>query len=352
MIPISVCMIAKNEEENIVPCLSALKQLEFEIVIADTGSTDRTLELASKYSSKIYTFSWKNDFSSARNFVISKASNDWILVVDFDELLLDYNIQGIQDVLSRHTCGIGTITRKNSCQLLSGQASVMTEQVGRLFNRKHYHYEGIIHEQVLPIDDSIPVYYPIPITFNHQGYDKLHILKEKAKRNLDLLLLASAKQPEDPYLLYQIGKSYQVLKQYKEACKYFNLGLSKDIDPSLAYVQDMIEAYGYSLLELKDYSGALGLLAVYDIFSAHAEFVFLMGLVYMNNALFEQAINEFKKATNMQYAKIEGINSYLANYNIGIIYECMGEKDKARIYYTKCTQYLPAMDRLSKISER
>ena len=85
MLPISVCMIAKNEESNVHNCLAPLKKLGFELVIADTGSADQSMSLISQYTDQLYHFEWTNDFSAARNFSISKASHDWILVVDFDE---------------------------------------------------------------------------------------------------------------------------------------------------------------------------------------------------------------------------------------------------------------------------
>lgn len=349
MTPISICFIAKNEEKNIEKCLSPFQTLDMEIIVVDTGSTDQTVQSASRYTSHIYPYIWTNDFSAARNFAVSKATNDWILVIDFDEHLEQLDMPGIISLLSKYPTGIGTITRRNPCRLLSGQSSVMTEQVARLFNRKYHHYEGIIHEQVLPIDSTTPTYFAVPASFYHHGYDEPSILGQKAERNLILLLDALQKQPNDPYLLYQTGKCYQVKKDYATACQYFDAGLSTNIDPALSYVQDMIEAYGYCLLEHKDYETALGLSGVYDLFNQNADFVFLMGLIYMNNALFEQAIVEFQKAASMSYAKVEGINSYLANYNIGVIYECQGQKQQAIYFYKKCGNYVPALERLAQM---
>ena len=74
-----------------------------------------------------------------------------------------------------------------------------------------------------------------------------------------------------------------------------------------------------------------------------------MGLIYMNNALFEKAISEFKTATTFDTARIAGTNSYSANYNIGVIYECTGNIDEAKKYYQKCEDYAPAAKRLSSI---
>lgn len=343
-------MIAKNEEQNIHKCLAPLKELGFELIVADTGSTDRTKSFVREYTDHLYDFKWCDDFSAARNFSISKASNDWILVIDFDEYLQSVDIPKLISCADTDSKGIGTITRINPCRLLSGQASVMTEQVARFFNRKYNQYRGIIHEQVFPIDDSAPAYFPVEASFYHHGYENESSLHEKAERNLTLLLTALKEAPDDPYLLFQTGKCYQVLKDCHSACKYFDSGLSYDIDPSLTYVQEMVESYGYCLLETKEYEAALGLSNVYGLFSSQTDFVFLMGLIYMNNALFEQAVNEFEKAAHMPPGKTEGINSYMPNYNIGVIYECSGRTEKAKDYYRKCGNYPPAHNRLQALN--
>lgn len=347
MLPISVCCITKNEEKNVDNCLAPLQKLGFEIIVVDTGSTDQTVTLASKYTSHIFSHTWQNDFSAARNFSISKASNDWVLIVDLDEYLEDCTLHTCLDLLDSHSASIGTITRRNACHLLSGQASVMTEQVARFFNKNLFQFEGIIHEQIVPLKPMKISYFAIPATFYHQGYDNPSLLAAKANRDLCLLQKALEADPEDPYLLYQIGKCHQTKKDYKSAAQYFNTGLSKEIDPSLVYVQDMIEAYGYCLLEQKEYEAALGLSGVYDLFCDSADFLFLMGLIYMNNALFRQAIEEFQKATDKPFSKIEGINSFLANYNIAVIYECMGDLMSAKLFYQKCGNYSPAQERLA-----
>ncbi|MCR5823068.1 MAG: glycosyltransferase family 2 protein [Lachnospiraceae bacterium] len=93
---ISVCMIVKNEEKVLARCLDSLKTIADEIVIADTGSTDRTKEIAAQYTDKIYDFEWIGDFSAARNFVFSKATGDYIYSADADEVLDLGNIKRFQ----------------------------------------------------------------------------------------------------------------------------------------------------------------------------------------------------------------------------------------------------------------
>ncbi|MBQ3783659.1 MAG: glycosyltransferase family 2 protein [Lachnospiraceae bacterium] len=91
MITISLCMIVKNEERVLARCLDSLIGLMDEIIIVDTGSTDKTKEIAKKYTDKVYDFAWVDDFSAARNFSFSKATMDYIYVADADEVLDEEN---------------------------------------------------------------------------------------------------------------------------------------------------------------------------------------------------------------------------------------------------------------------
>lgn len=91
MTTISLCMIVKNEEAILARCLDSIADLMDEIIIVDTGSTDRTREIASHYTDKIYDFPWNNNFSAARNFSFSKAQMEYIYTADADEVLDDFN---------------------------------------------------------------------------------------------------------------------------------------------------------------------------------------------------------------------------------------------------------------------
>ena len=93
---ISLCMITKNEENHLENCLNSVKKLIDEIIIADTGSTDKTKEIARKFTNKIYDFKWNDDFSAARNFCLQKATKDWILVLDADETISNKDLEEIK----------------------------------------------------------------------------------------------------------------------------------------------------------------------------------------------------------------------------------------------------------------
>lgn len=84
---ISLCMIVKNEEMHITRCLKSVADLVDEIIVVDTGSEDRTVEIVSQYTAKIYSYPWQEDFSDARNYSFSKASMDFCMWMDADDVL-------------------------------------------------------------------------------------------------------------------------------------------------------------------------------------------------------------------------------------------------------------------------
>ncbi len=97
---VSLCMIVKNEERTLARCLDSIKDLVDEMIIVDTGSTDRTKEIAAAYNAKLYDFKWIDDFSAARNFSFSKATCDYIYMADADEVIDEKNRIRFRQLLS------------------------------------------------------------------------------------------------------------------------------------------------------------------------------------------------------------------------------------------------------------
>ena len=365
MFPLSVCIIAKNEEAHIEECLRRLTPYGFEIVLTDTGSTDQTLKIAGRYTDRIYHFDWCDDFSAARNFCMEKASHNWILSLDCDEYIEKIDIDALRKCMETHPDAAGRILIRSRFTR-DGQTTFEQMRVSRLADRRYFHFLGSVHEQLAYRPDTatamagvskmpaaqtgIKKIYDAPVTILHMGYDLDESkMQEKCRRNIALLEAELAKEGPDPYLYYQLGLSCRRLKDHARAFDYFDAGLSLDVDPNLDYVKTMVESYGYTLLDLKRNKDAMGLSQLYDLFAVRADFVFLMGLVYMNNGLFDQAISEFQKAASMEDFSVEGTNSYMANYNIGVIYECTGHITEAREYYEKCGEYALARQRLAAL---
>lgn len=350
MFPLSVCIIAKNEETHLEECLKRLVAYGFEIVLTDTGSTDQTVAVAEKYTDRIFHFDWCDDFSAARNFCMEKASHDWILSIDCDEYIEQIDLSALGRYMDQYPDCAGRILIRNRF-LRGGQTAFEQTRVSRLANRRYFHFTGTVHEQLERRDHAAKTVCDIPVTILHVGYDETEAdMQEKCRRNITLLTAQLDKEGADPYLYFQLGQCYRRLGETEKAFESFDAGLSMEVDPSLDYVKTMVESYGYTLLDLQQNQEALGLSELYDTFGVRADFVFLMGLIYMNNGLFDAAIEQFKKASTMEEFAVDGVNSYMANYNIGVIYECTGHIPEARTYYKKCGSYAPAKKRLKTLA--
>jgi hypothetical protein len=287
---------------------------------------------------------------------------------------------------------VGRIRRRNVFER-DGMAHENVEWINRIFDKRYFNYEGRIHEQVVRRAESPEATYQAsggepsheisgqeyrhksqdystyrtPVTILHTGYDlPLDLRRKKAERNRKLLEreLTELRKTEEsceeagnavskiPYVLYQLGKSCYMANDYDGACDYFAQGLGYDLNPSLEYVIDMVETYGYAMINSGRAAQALSFESIYNEFGNCADFKFLMGLIYMNNERFDEAIAEFRAATKYRECRSVGVNSYAAFYNIGVIYECLGKKKEAFAYYRKCGRYESALKRIKAMNTR
>ena len=346
----SVCLIAKNEERNMKRCLDALAPLQAEIIVVDTGSTDKTAEIAKENGARVISFSWTGSFSNARNFAASQASHDLVLAVDADEYLEEANLPLLAKQIEAHKGSVGMMTRI-SPTVRDGAEQSLRERVARFYDKTRFHYAGSIHENITPLNPGTALsFFELPLTFLHVGYETADLVVQKANRDLSMLLAALETEDDKPYLHYQTGKSYVALKKPEKAIDHYEQAMALHPDDRLFYVQDMTESYGYCLLETGRADQALSfLLSAPAHASEHADFCFLLGLVYMNNAMFPEAVEAFEKATTCKNCSVEGCNSYRAYYNIGVIWEVTGNVDEARLWYQKCGAFEPARIRLAGI---
>lgn len=349
--PVSVCIIAKNEEKNIERCLSSLAPYGFEIVLVDTGSTDRTKEIASRYTDCIYDFPWQNDFSAARNFSLSKASNNWIFMMDCDEWVKSLDLEELDYFRKHLSHAVGSVTRENITGTL-GNSSMTIDQTERFFSRKNFMYTGIIHEQLTPKHEKSFEAFLLKTTIGHDGY----LMTEenrlaKARRNISLLEKQLSQKPDDPYTLYQLGKGYEMIADSAKACSYFEQALRPGLDPELAYVQALVMCYGESLLDTGEFSKALSLENYYSQYADSSDFVYLMGMIYLKNEQYEKALEQFERAVTLPAARRAGTNSFLSFYEIGNILMMISEWTMARNYFLRCGDYPPALNAIHFLDE-
>lgn len=353
MITLSICIITKNEVHNLKTCLDRLTKYNtsqaYEIVVVDTGSTDNSKEVALSYTDSVYDFVWVNDFSAARNFAIEKAHGDYILMLDTDEFVDEFDVSEVFSLIEKYPQAVGRMHRKNLYQS-GGNDMSSNELVNRLFAKEHFQYEGRIHEQIVSKDGKGYDTYVIPFFTTHVGYQGgQDDRKIKAKRNLDLLLEELKVNENDSYILFQIGNAYFYEQEYQKAIPYLEKALEQPLNINLSYVHSIIITYGYCLFYTEQYQQALMLEAMFDDCAGDADYMFILGLIYMQNARFEDAINAFLLATSIPECTVEGVNSFSAYYNIGVILECLGDKENAKIYYEKCGDYAPAVEGLGRL---
>lgn len=346
---ISLSMIVKNEERLLGSCLEAISPYVNQIVIVDTGSTDNTITIAKAYTRDVFEYTWCDDFSAARNYSLSKAMYDWVLVLDADEIVLFLDLLVLKREISQNEDKVGKIKLINHFET-EGLGQKNIAYVNRLFNRKYFVFKGTIHEQLVRKDGAHMITFDSRITADHLGYTQEIILStQKHLRNIEMLKKALKNTPKDPYLLYQLGKSLYMGKSFLEASEFFYKALSLNPEEKLEYVKDLVESYGYALINTKQFEKALELESFYNRFGNSPEFNFLMGLVHMNNGFFKKALYSFERCLVDGVFSIEGINTFLPHHNIGVIYEVLGEVYQALKHYNMTDNYPPSKERVKAI---
>lgn len=192
---LSIGMIVKNEEKVLERCLKSLqplmKAIPSELIIADTGSTDSTVEIAKKYTDNVFHFEWINDFAAARNSTLEKAKGKWYFFLDADEYLDDdiHEIVGffkIPDLYNHYRCAQIDLRSYSNMQL-STYSSIMIPRFFRVLTneKKRISFIGAIHETILM---SAPLGY-FQTILHHTGYifNSTAQLKNKQDRNLELM---------------------------------------------------------------------------------------------------------------------------------------------------------------------
>ncbi|MBQ7918945.1 MAG: glycosyltransferase family 2 protein, partial [Lachnospiraceae bacterium] len=165
MISVSLCMIVKNEEAVLRRCLDSVADLMDEIIIVDTGSTDKTKAIAGEYTDKVYDFEWINDFSAARNFAFSKANRDYIYSADADEVLDEENRRRFKVLKENMLPEIEIVQMKYGNQLHFGTVYNFDEEYRpKLFKRvREFQWIEPIHETIR----TSPVVYDSDIVITH-----------------------------------------------------------------------------------------------------------------------------------------------------------------------------------------
>jgi glycosyltransferase involved in cell wall biosynthesis len=279
MITLSLCMIVKNEESNLERCLSSVEGIFDEIIIVDTGSTDKTVEIAGRYTDKIYYFEWINDFSAARNYSFSQATMDYIMWLDADDVVTEENKQKLIRLKSEIDDNVTYVFLKYNYTYneYGGVENVINRE--RIVKRaENFQWEGMIYENI-QVSGSNYLMPNISIEHKHKSQSEndttmkrnIEILKETESlgkvgiRELNLMVL----------FYYQTG-------EYQKCIDAFNKMLDTiEFKTNMFSHMDAFLTVHAIFLELGDYETAYNVLVDYENrFKDKSEYYTTLGMFY------------------------------------------------------------------------
>lgn len=186
---ISACYIVKNEAKNLAKSIKSLKTQVNEIVVVDTGSTDNTIAVARKLGAKVYSFPWQDDFSQARNFALSKAKGDWLVLLDADEYFTANTAGNIRKIIRQAQQADALLIQMVNYDVDKAEIQDYFYQLRIVRNQQGLYYEGKIHEELKLSEGKSMKFFRIPpelLEIYHTGYAS-SVSRQKLERNLKLL---------------------------------------------------------------------------------------------------------------------------------------------------------------------
>lgn len=345
---LTLCMVVRNEELLLPRCLESVKDLVDEMIIVDTGSTDRTVQIAEQAGAIVIHEPWEQNFSKPINRALREAKGEWILRLDGDEELVAED-KGKLRKLMTDPKGEGYIL--SIISLLNDQ-NVVEEEVSsfiRVFrNRPEYVYEGLIHEQVILSiyrRDPNAVVKSTDVRIKHYGYLKeISDAKDKGNRNREITLEAIKREPDNGFLRFYMGVEYRRSNEREQAAVQF-VEAMKMLDPKMPWASRCIQAYTTVLMELGIWDQAMSVVEEgIRLYSDYTDLVYLRGVIHHQRGDHLAAVSDFAKCIAMgdpvglNYVVSKGIGGYKSYYALGLAYRTLGKYEEAVAAYEKSYQ--------------
>lgn len=261
---LSLCMIVKNEKHNLPRCLASVKPYVDEMIIVDTGSEDGTPEIAAEYGAKVRYFEWCDDFAAARNYAISQASGDWILMLDADEELVVHSDNYLEEIISNPDILVYALTYRE----INDRSEATTYCRKSLFrNISGFRYLRPFHEfltyqnQTISDDQSNFIK---SMRVVHYGFNQEQLQLKNINRNIPILEGIRQKEGLSMTLLYCLAGMYNDTQQPDKAqecyAEAFDMLLPYLIDGTAPqefdFIPSLILNLGMQFLREQDYETA------------------------------------------------------------------------------------------------
>lgn len=308
MSTVSLCMIVKNEESFLGACLESLKGLVDEIIIVDTGSTDKTIEIAKKFTSKIFSFTWCDDFAAARNESLKYATKDWILILDADEIIADEDHQKIKKAISKEAYLAYELPQLHYTNKFVNHPNFVEIEdpnfkgfyavsVVRLFKRsKEIFYDYYVHETVKPSIKKLggkigELLVPI---HHYQELKGPGRVKEKQENYFKLSLRNIEKYPDYAKSYHDVSVYYATLKDHQEALRFSKKAV--ELEPKdVSYILNL----SYRLRDLGKFNDAIVVLNNFRKHEKDERVYRALGFCYFSQESYQKAIQAYEKALEL-----------------------------------------------------
>ncbi len=346
--PVSLTMIVRNEEANLAACLAPLQDLVREMVVVDTGSTDRTIEIAQSFGAKVVTFPWIDDFAAARNEALRHATQPWIFWMDADDRLDGNNAKQLRELFQ--TLKDEPAAYIVQCECVSnrpGVASTVVDHVRIFRNDPRHRWRYRVHEQILPAlrQTETDIRWS-KVRVHHVGYVDPDLRARKLQRDLKLLQQQLAEYPDDPFCLFNLGAVFQERRDWPQAiaCLSRSLELSHPRDSIVRKLYAMISQ---CQLAIPDQPAALQtLVQARVLYPQDAELLFLEA--GLRRELGEPALAEtlYRELIHGQdaphFASVDsGLRTHKAHHNLGLVLLDRRAVPQAREQFDEALRHQP-----------
>lgn len=338
MATISLCMIVKNEEAVLFRCLESVRDAVDEIIIVDTGSTDRTKEIARQFTEQVYDFEWKDDFAEARNFSFSKAAMDYQMWLDADDVL-EAEITERLKALKRSLTADVVMMPYYVAFDENGSPTFSYYRERLLRREKGFQWEGAVHETITPRGSII--YKEIPVL--HQ---KIHV--NDPDRNLRIFekLLANGKtfSPRDRYYY---GRELFYHERYAEAARVFTSFLSEEGGWTEDKISACIQLAGCFQKLGKPEAAKQVLLQSFLYDRPRAEVCCELGSILMEQERYEEAVFWYETAANVPLSVGNGgfaqpdCHDFIPFIQLCVCHDRLGNTRLAAAYNAKAGRIRP-----------
>jgi GT2 family glycosyltransferase/tetratricopeptide (TPR) repeat protein len=323
---VSLCLIVKNEEANLPACLESAAGLCDEIIVVDTGSTDRTREIALEHGARVFDFPWCDSFAAARNECLCHATGEWIFWLDADDRLDEANRQKLCKLFA--TLADENVAYSMKCLCLPDPVSHTATAVDhiRLF-RSHpdIRWQYRVHEQILPaIRQRGGAVRWSEVVIRHTGYQDPAFRRQKLDRDLRLLRLDHEEHPEDPFILFNLGSVYHELGKIQDALPFLQGSLERS-HPVDSIVRKLFALIVQCHRQLAESEAALATCrAGRRHYPEDAELLFQEGLLRREQADRAGAKACFRRLLESReaahFASVDvGLHGYKARHNLAVI---------------------------------